>query len=181
MLAPVEFRDILDALNDAAAGGDERMKDVAAVNAAAAVAAVAEQGIFECDPVAEQEGEVRDVEAASVFVLLNAKSSRATRRNTNPNNAAVHPANIVDIQAQRIIDLETALQAERDAHLHSARQHWQLKSESDRVAFERAVQSVCSTPRVVEVARDVSRDLEKHELMQQLHQAREEAQHFRSE
>ena len=175
----MEFRDTLDALNDAAAGGDARMKEVAAVNAAAAVAAVAEQGVSESNT--EHGGEVGDVEAPSVFILLNAKSSRAPRSNTNANNSAEPAANIIDIQSQRIIDLETALQAERDAHLHSARRHWQLKSESDREAFERAVQSVSSTPRVVEVSRDVSRDLEKNELMQQLLQAREESRHFRSE
>jgi hypothetical protein len=41
--------------------------------------------------------------------------------------------------------------------------------------------SFAETPRVVETPRDVARDAERAEVLQQLHQARAEALHFKSE
>ena len=55
------------------------------------------------------------------------------------------------------------------------------QQENDRDAVDRALRSVPSTPRVVETPRDVSREVEQKELLQQLQQARAESQHFRSE
>jgi hypothetical protein len=164
---------MIDALFEVAGGSDVKRREAAAVDAAAAVAAEAVQVVAPDDT----EVELVSLEQQSVFMLLNSNS----KSNTNSSNDNTAATNITDIQSQRIIDLESALQAERDAHLHMTRQYWHLKNETEREAFERATQSVPSTPRVIETPRDVSRDVEKEEQLQQLQQARAESLHFKSE
>jgi 2,4-dienoyl-CoA reductase-like NADH-dependent reductase (Old Yellow Enzyme family) len=102
---------------------------------------------------------------------------------SNGNDSSVFSvsASVEDIQSQRIAGLEAALQAEREANTHIATQLWHLKSENEREIFSRAIQSVPSTPRVVEPPREVARNAEWAELVQQLHQSRAEALHFKNE
>ncbi len=164
----------MDALVDATRSGDAKMRELAAVNAAAALAAVVDElGVGAC----EEEGRAAP-ERPSLFALLNSNCQTSNNGNGSSKSGST---SINEIQSQRILDLESALQAEREAHLQSAREHWRLKNAADRDAFERAVQSVPGTPRVVEVPRDVKRDVEKEELLHQLQQARAESQHFKSE
>ena len=164
---------MVDSLYEVAGGSDVKRREAAAVDAAAAVAAVAVQVVTPAD----SEAETFSLEQQSVFILLNTNSKKGI--SSSPDNSAA--TSITDIQSQRIIDLESALQAERDAHLQMTQQYWHLKNETERDAFERATQSVPSTPRVVETPRNVSNNEEKEDLQQQLQQARAESQHFRSE
>ena len=114
----------------------------------------------------------------SVFVLLlrSGGSSSSSSSSANLNSASV-----ADIQTQRIADLESALHAERTSNLHTMREHLHLKTATERETFARALRSAPSTPRVVETPRDVARDAERADVLQQLHQARAEALHFKSE
>jgi hypothetical protein len=179
MAAPVEFREVLCLLAEAAARGDVHKREAAAVQAAAAVGALislpkdAEVATEPHNGAAQEQ-----IEQISVFtLLLNSKLSNTTAQSqTSPPRGS-----IVDIQARRILDLEAALQAERDAQVRITRQYLHQQHESERGAMERALRSVPSTPRVVETPRDASRDMEQKELLQQLQQARAESQHFRSE
>jgi hypothetical protein len=148
----------MDALVDATRGGDAKMRASAAVNAAAALAVVMDElGADAC----EEEGRAAP-ERQSLFVLLN---STCKMSNNGNGSSKTDSTSITEIQSQRIIELESALQAEREAHLQSTREHWHLKNASDRDAFERAMLSVPSTPRVVEVPRDLKWDMEKEELL----------------
>jgi hypothetical protein len=168
--APAEFKDLFVALSDAANSSDEEQK-AAAVSAAAAVAAVAAQA------AASKENQAAK-DKASVFVLLHRTLNNTVNVSTEalPGNASV-----TDIQSRRIADLEAALQAERDSNTHFARQLWHMQNKCERDAFEHILRSVPSTPRVVETPRDIARDVEKADILQQLHQARAEALHFKSE
>lgn len=178
MAAPVEFREALCLLAEAADGGDVQKREAAAVRAAAAVGALISQS-KDAEEVTKPLGAAGEqTEQTCVFTLLHSSKSPNTSAQcqTSPSRGS-----IVDIQARRILDLEAALQAERDAQIRITRQYLHEQHENDRGAMERALRSVPSTPRVVETPRDVSRDVEQKELLQQLQQARAESKHFRSE
>lgn len=173
----MEFREALCLLAEAADGGDVQKREAAAVRAAAAVGALISLS-KDAEEVTEPLGAAGEqTEQTCVFTLLhNSKPNTSAQCQTSPSRGS-----IVDIQARRILDLEAALQAERDAQIRITRQYLHDQNENDRGAMERALRSVPSTPRVVETPRDVSRDMEQKELLQQLQQARAESKHFRSE
>ncbi len=113
----------------------------------------------------------------SVFVLL----LRSGGSSSSSSSANLNSASVADIQTQRIADLESALHAERTSNLHTMREHLHLKTATERETFARALRSAPSTPRVAETPRDVARDAERADVLQQLNQARAEALHFKSE
>jgi hypothetical protein len=175
--APVEFREALCLLAEAADGGDVQKRETAAVHAAAAVGALISLS-KDAEEVADGAAQEQK-EQISMFTLLHSNMLPNTSGQCQPSPTS--RGSTVDIQARRILDLEAALQAERDAQIRITRQCLHQQHENERDAMERALRSVPSTPRIVEAPRNVSHDMEQKELLRQLHQARAESNHFRSE
>ncbi len=119
----MEFRDALCVLDEASSGEDEKKREWAAVYAAAAVGLLMSLAA-NAAAVADNENETHSSTAqenTSMFALL-FNGSKVPNTNTQSQTTPSR-GSIVDIQARRILGLEAALEAERDAQISITRQY----------------------------------------------------------